>query len=292
MVISLPDALAIIVNYNAGHWLKACVESMRRSNYGARVVIVDNASSDDSIANLDTCSDSVQLIRNADNVGFARANNQVLKKINDAEFYVLLNPDCIVEEDTIGTVIAAMRMDQNIALASCLIKNADGSIQKTCRRRFPTPATALARILGLNVLWPDKFRDFDYGGDEAKSGIEYVEAISGAFMVVRASTMGSVGYLDEGYFMHCEDLDWCKRFWQAGFKVAFVAGTFVTHAKGASGRSLRVNWYLHQGMLRFYKKFYVDDYPRVLFTLVYIGVFLSFLGRSTIILLRGPHSRA
>jgi GT2 family glycosyltransferase len=286
-----PSALAVIVNYNAGDWLQACVESIRRSDYGAGVVVVDNASTDDSIANLGARGDAVRLILNTSNVGFARANNQVLEN-HGAEFYVLVNPDCRVEADTIGTVISAMRRDNDIALASCLIKNADGSTQKTCRRRFPTPATALARTLGLNVLWPEKFRDFDYGDGEAKSGVEYVEAISGAFMVVRATAMDSVGYLDEGYFMHCEDLDWCKRFWQAGFKVAFIADTFVTHAKGVSGRTLRVNWYLHQGMLRFYRKFYLDDYPRLLFALVYLGVFLSFLGRSTMILLRGPHSGA
>ena len=291
MIKNTPSALAVIVNYNAGDWLQACVESIRRSDYRVGVVVVDNASTDDSIANLGARGDAVRLILNTSNVGFARANNQVLKN-NGADFYVLVNPDCMVEADTIGTVISAMRMDNNIALASCLIKNAGGSIQKTCRRRFPTPATALARTLGLNVLWPDKFRDFDYGDGEAKSGVEYVEAISGAFMVVRAAAIDTVGYLDEGYFMHCEDLDWCKRFWQAGFKVAFVANTFVTHAKGVSGRTLRVNWYLHQGMLRFYRKFYLDDYPRVLFALVYMGVFLSFLGRSTMILLRGPHSGA
>ncbi len=283
------EAMAIIVNYNAGDWLRACVESIKNSCYGVAIAVVDNASTDDSMANLDAGSDSIRLIRNSDNIGFARANNQVLKNYG-ADFYVLINPDCRVEKDTIGTVISAMRMDDSIALASCLIKNADGTAQKTCRRRFPTPVTALARTLGLNILWPDKFRDFDYGDDKTKSGVEYVEAISGAFMVARASAIDSVGYLDEGYFMHCEDLDWCKRFWQAGFKVAFVADTFVTHAKGVSGRTLRVNWYLHQGMLRFYRKFYVDDYPRILFVLVYLGVFLSFLGRSTMILLRGPHS--
>ena len=283
------DAVAIVVNYNAGEWLRACIESILHSEHEAKIVIVDNASVDESIAGLGACADGVELIRNTENAGFARANNQVLKS-HSAEFYVLVNPDCIVEKDTIGTVISAMRKDKDIGLASCVIRNADGSIQKTCRRRFPTPASALARTLGLSTLWPGKSGNFDYGDEQANSGVEFVEAISGAFMVARESVLASVGYLDEGYFMHCEDLDWCKRFWQAGFKVAFVADVFVTHAKGASGRTLRVNWHLHQGMLRFYRKFYQSEYPRILLVLVYIGVFFSFLGRSIMIVLRGRHS--
>ena len=105
---------------------------------------------------------------------------------------------------------------------------------------------------------------------------------------MRGSALKKVGYLDEGYFMHCEDLDWCKRFWQGGLKVAFVPDASVTHMKGVGGRSLRVNWHLHQGMLRFYRKFYWNDYPKILFVFVYTGVALSFLAKSTLILIRGP----
>jgi hypothetical protein len=286
-----PVVLAIVVNYNSGDWLKDCIESLLDSNCRLNIIVVDNASSDNSLARLGDLEEKVEVVRNRENVGFSRANNQVMAE-RDAAFYVLINPDCIVEPDTIETVIGALRSDKAIGLASCLIRNSDGSVQKTCRRRFPTPSSALARTLGLNRAHPEKYPDFDYGSDDIVDGVEFVDAVSGAFMVTRRPALDSVGYLDEGYFMHCEDLDWCKRFWQAGYKVAFTGDTFVTHAKGASGRSLRVNWHLHQGMLRFYKKFYHEEYPGILFPLVHLGVYASFIGRSATILIRGQNTNA
>ena len=286
--------LAVVVNYNTGEWLEACIDSLLSSTYPVRICIVDNASTDssvDRISNRLHASTGIELVRNKENVGFTRANNQALQN-DPAEFFVLINPDCVVETDTIGKVVAARKHHRDIGLASCLIKNADGTIQKTCRRKFPTPWSGMVRTLGINSLFPERFEDFDYGDKELTEELEYVEAVSGAFMVARGSAVETVGYLDEGYFMHCEDLDWCKRFWDAGFKVAFVPDAFVTHKKGASGRSLRVNWYLHQGMLRFYKKFYIDEYPKIFFGLVYLGVFLSFLAKSTLILLRGQRASA
>ena len=278
------NLLAVVVNYNSGKWLKACIDSLFSSIPKPMVYIVDNASEDDSLEGVGTAVDDIEIIRNAKNVGFARANNQVLRS-QVAEFYVLVNPDCVVEAGTLGTIVAAMRKDSTIGLASCVINNADGTIQKTCRRRFPTPRSAMIRTFGLSTLFPGE--DFDYGDADTTGEIEFVDAISGAFMVVRGSALEKVGYLDDVYFMHCEDLDWCKRFWQAGYKVAFVPAARVTHIKGVSGRSLRVNWYLHQGMLRFYKKFYMNEYPKILFGFVYMGVALSFLAKSTMILMRG-----
>lgn len=287
------DVLAIVVNYNAGEWLTACIKSLLASSLPLKICVVDNASSDDSIDRLQAQYDEeqgVQISVNAENIGFARANNQVLCR-QRAEFYALINPDCEVGENTISEVLQAMRDDSEIGIASCLIKNTDGSIQRTCRRKFPTPWTGLVRTLGLSALFPSVFKDFDYGDVPASGGVEYVEAISGAFMIVRGSALEKVGLLDDGYFMHCEDLDWCKRFWQSGFKVAFVPNTWITHRKGVGGRSLWVNWHLHQGMLRFYKKFYLKDYPKVLYVFVYAGVALSFLAKSTLILVRGPKAR-
>lgn len=259
---------------------------MLASNTNVSVIVVDNASTDHSLERLGDTADKIETIRNRENVGFSRANNQVMAT-RRAEFYVLINPDCIVEPNTIATVIDALRADETVGLASCLIKNADGSVQKTCRRRFPTPASGLARTLGLNKVQPGKYRDFDYGSADISHGVEYVDAVSGAFMAARGRAVETVGYLDEGYFMHCEDLDWCKRFWQAGYKVAFTGDACVTHAKGASGRSLRVNWHLHQGMLRFYRKFYREEYPRALYPVVYLGVYASLIGRSAKILIHG-----
>jgi GT2 family glycosyltransferase len=116
-----------------------------------------------------------------------------------------------------------------------------------------------------------------------ENGVEFVEAVSGAFMVAKGEAIRAVGVLDEDYFMHCEDLDWCMRFWNAGYKVAFVPGVEVIHAKGSSSGSKKwiVNWHLHRGMIRFYNKFYKEKYPLPLMWLVFVGVGLRFVLKST-----------
>ena len=110
-----------------------------------------------------------------------------------------------------------------------------------------------------------------------KSPID-VEAISGAFMLVRRSALDRIGPLDPQYFLHCEDLDWCMRFTQAGYRILFVPNVIITHVKGSCSvnRPIFVEWHKHKGMLRFYRKYFLDKYPRPLMFLVTLGVFLRF----------------
>ncbi len=278
----MKSVVVIVVNYNSGHWLEACVSSVLASNYPLQLYIVDNASSDDS---LDRCKplfarfDNLQLIENQRNLGFAKANNQVLNTVK-AEFYVLLNPDCKVEKDTIGYMVERMLDDKQVGLAGANILNEDGSRQKTSKRKFPTPESSFFRMLGMSRWFSEKskYSDFDIGDARGTHEREYVDAISGAFMIIRADALDRVGGLDEGYFMHCEDLDWCKRIWLSGFKVAFYCAANVIHGKGKSSQSnpYRVNWHLHKGMLRFYRKFYRSKYPIVVRVAVYLGVCARF----------------
>ena len=109
-----------------------------------------------------------------------------------------------------------------------------------------------------------------------------MEAISGAFMLVRRGALEAIGALDEGYFLHCEDLDWCMRFREAGQQVLFVPDVAVVHHKGACSkdRPLRVLWHMHRGMIRFYGKFFRDRYPLPMMWLVYAGVWLRFAGQA------------
>ena len=274
----MKSVVVIIVNYNSGHWLEACVKSVLDSDHPLQLYIVDNASTDQS---LDECKsflgqfNNLHLIENQSNLGFAKANNLVLNTTK-ADYYVLINPDCMVEKETIGYLTGMMQQDHQIGLAGVNILNEDGSPQKTSKRKFPTPENSFVRVLGLGRWFTghSKYSDFDIGQASSTQDKEYVEAISGAFMVVSAEALNQVGGLDEGYFMHCEDLDWCKRVWLHGFKVAYYSTASVVHGKGKSSQSnpYRVNWYLHKGMLRFYKKFYRSHYSKIISLLVYLGV--------------------
>lgn len=292
-VSTLPASTQIvIVNYNAGEWLARSVRSaLKYSN--ANITVVDNDSHDGSAAKAQAMFNDPRLEWqfNSQNVGFAAANNQVLRD-SRADFFVLMNPDCELNVNTLEVIEGVFAQHPELGLASCRILNDDGSLQATCRRRFPTPWTALVRMLQLHRLFPGnpKFANFDYGDHvDTSLGVEFVEAISGAFMVARASAVKEVGLLDEQYFMHCEDLDWCMRFAQAGWKVGFVPDVSVTHAKGVSSRSrpIRVLLTLHRGMDRFFDKFYKQSSPLPLRILVKIGIALSFLTRAIHSLARG-----
>lgn len=272
-----PKVVAIIVNYNSGGFLKKCVESLLAGSIRPVVHVVDNASTDDSIALARNVldSDDVHYQINRNNVGFAAANNQLLNH-EDAEYFLLLNPDCIVEPGAVQEFLSRLDNDPAIGIAGGALSNPDGTVQSTSKRKLPTPWSSLARTMGLHKIASvdGALSDFDLAGNHGDSPeVEMVEAISGAMMFVRASALPRVGLLDEGYFMHCEDLDWCKRFRDAGYKVAYVAGAKAVHFKGGSGRGPRVVWHLHRGMIRFYKKHYRRRYSLLFSVLVYSAVY-------------------
>lgn len=313
----MSDTHIIIVNYNAGEWLARSIQSALKHSAGV-VTVVDNNSSDNSVANtqlslessevVEPLQDRLRWVENSNNVGFAAANNQVLNQLLDGDsnqlataYAVLMNPDCELSKDSLDKIIEAFKTHPKMGLASCQILNEDGSLQATSRRRFPTPWSAMIRMFKLHRLFPNnpKFANFDYGdatpidsNGEASisvSDVEWVEAISGAFMVARLSAIKDVGVLDEAYFMHCEDLDWCKRFANAGWQVGFVPCASVVHAKGVSTRSRPVGvlWTLHKGMNRFFDKFYKDAHSLPVRYVVKLGIAFSFIGRAILSLVRG-----
>lgn len=302
------SAHIVIVNYNSGDWLRRAVSSALDCSQ-AMVTVVDNASSDDSLFHAQQSCDSerVSWVANDLNLGFAAANNQVLKDI-DTEYSVLMNPDCELHADTLSLIFKAFNDHPEFGIASCRILNEDHTLQPTCRRRFPTPWSAMVRMLQLHRLFPNsaRFANFDYGSTvSADEPPHAVEAISGAFMVVKNSAMREVGLLDEGYFMHCEDLDWCKRFELAGWQVGFVPAAEVLHAKGVSSKSRPVGvlWTLHKGMNRFFDKFYQSDIQQgsgslmavasafSLRLFVKVGIYLSFLMRAATAVAKGVLSK-
>lgn len=282
----------VIVNYNGGALLERCVLAVLASDYPAleHVIVSDNGSDDGSLlavlalAKTDT---RVNVIENGANLGFAAANNRALP-LATSDYILFLNPDCVIEAGTLSRMMTAMALHPEAGMAGCLICNPDGSEQRGCRRYLPTPATALARVLKINDLLPGRGWGFDLTGTPLPPGPVEVEAISGAFMFVRKAALDAVGPMDEDYFLHCEDLDWCMRFRQAGWHILFVPDTKVTHAQGASSRSapVTVELHKHRGMLRYYRKFHRHRYPRVLFWLVTAAVWLRFAAKASWIKLK------
>lgn len=282
----------VIVNFNAGPILADCVKSALDSTVPVKVIVADNASSDDSVAGLENLlghDPRLTIVESAENLGFAMANNKALA-FAEGEYVLLLNPDCVIKPDTLARMMSAMDAHPEAGMAGCMIRNLDGSEQRGCRRSVPTPWRSFTQVTGLGRLFPDdpRFQSFNQTNLPLPEGPVHIEAISGAFMLVRMKALGEVGPLDEGYFMHCEDLDWCMRFSQRGWKILFVPDVEIVHAHGVSSKSrpVRVEWHKSGGMIRFYKKFFRDKYPPPFMYVVFTGIWMRFVAVSAIMLMR------
>lgn len=289
----------VVVNFNAGALLERAVRSVFASTLPVEVIVVDNASHDGSVSRLEDAfpGEGLRVVRHAENLGFARGVNAGLR-VARSPFVALVNPDGAVRPDALERAVAALEAEPGAGLAGGLLLNPDGTEQAGCRRAVPTPGRAFVRAFGLGRVFPSDggapLRDFVQQNEPLPAGPVPVEAVSGAFMVARAEALPKVGLMDEGYFLHCEDLDWCVRFRDAGYEVLFVPGAVMTHDKGACGRDrpVRVLWHMHRGMLRFYGKFFRHRYPLPLLWLVAVGVWLRFAGLSALALLgRGRAAR-
>jgi GT2 family glycosyltransferase len=273
----------IIVNYNAGDKLCQCVASVFDSCQGASVIVVDNASTDNSVSLLETRfpdQPRLDILRNERNLGFAIACNMGTR-LAEGQNLLYLNPDCRVDKKTIPTLLAVLRSHPDAGMVGGLLLNPDGTEQAGGRRAIPTPWRTLVRVFNLAGLAKRDsrlFSDFNLHRQALPDQPIEVEAISGACMLVRREALAVVGGFDEGYFLHCEDLDWCMRFRQAGWKVLFVPHARVTHYRGTCSRSrpVFVEWHKHRGMMRFYRKHFRHQHPCVLMWLVGAGVWLRF----------------
>ncbi|RPH52589.1 MAG: glycosyltransferase family 2 protein [Desulfobacteraceae bacterium] len=273
------DISTIIVNYNAGDALYSCVDSLLNCLLEIEVIVVDNASTDSSLDAL-LGLPCVQIIKNPSNVGFAAACNKGAR-IASAPFLLFLNPDCLFKPGTLVSLLEAMRVDERVGMVGGLLVNSDGTEQAGGRRAIPTPWRSFVRAFGLSRmgnLYPRLFSDFQLHLQPLPDCPIEIEAVSGSCMMVRHAAMEDVGLLDEGYFLHCEDLDWCMRFRQKEWKILFVPSARITHYKGlcSKGRHIFVEWHKHKGMLRFYRKFFRHQYPLALMWLVTTGVWFRF----------------
>ena len=268
----------IIVNYNAGALLSRCVESVLAQS--DEIIIVDNASADFSTDTVASAWPRVRIIKNDQNLGFATACNMGAR-VASAPFLLFLNPDSSFKPGVLAQLLDTMLADKRVGMVGGLLTNPDGTEQGGGRRAVPTPWRSFVRALGLHRFqnrWPKLFFDFHLHKQPLPDRPIEVEAISGACMLVRHEAVADVGLWDEDYFLHCEDLDWCMRFRQKGWKILFVPSARVTHALGACSRSrpVFVEWHKHKGMMRFYRKFFRHQYPGVLMWLVALGIWLRF----------------
>jgi GT2 family glycosyltransferase/lipopolysaccharide/colanic/teichoic acid biosynthesis glycosyltransferase len=267
----------VIISYNVKEFLQQSVLSLQKSchNIEHEIIVVDNNSIDGSDKILKSKFPEVKLIKNHDNKGFAKACNQGLE-ISTGKYMLLLNPDTMLQEDTIPRMLAFFEKTPDAGAAGCKILNADGSLQLSCRRSFPTPSVAIPKIIGLSRLFPKSklFSKYNLTYEDPDEQIE-VDALSGAFMMFRREVYDQIGGLDEDYFMYGEDLDYCYRIKQAGWKIYYTPSTKLIHYKGESAKLATFDNFVvfYKAMDIFVQKHFSRGYYILLDVFLRIGIF-------------------
>ena len=247
----------IIVNYNVKHYLWQCLDSVRRASQGLDVEtwVVDNASTDGSVPFLRESFPDVHFIENTENVGFARANNQAIQA-SSGDLVLLLNPDTFMEEDALTHCIDFFEQHLRAGAVGVHMVNRDGSFARESRRGLPTPATAFFKIIGLGSLFPKSplFARYHMGHLPEFADVQ-IEAISGAFMMLRREALEQAGLLDETFFMYGEDIDLSYRIGKADWELWYTPAMLL-HYKGESTQqtSFRYVYNFYNAMLIFFRK--------------------------------------
>jgi N-acetylglucosaminyl-diphospho-decaprenol L-rhamnosyltransferase len=266
----------VVVSHGAEELLRRCLRSLEEHAPvgGMRVTVVDSGSPDKTPEMVEREFPSVRLVRRG-NIGFAAANNLALRE-SEAEAILLLNPDTEVYAGTLDAALARLRSEERIGMVGVRLVTETGELDHACKRSFPTPLSALAHFTGLgradgasSAL--SQYRATHLGEDEPGE----VDAVNGAFMLVRAAAVREVGLLDQGYWLYMEDLDWCRRFWQAGWRVFYEPAGVALHVKGGSSgarRAPRQEVAFHRGMGRFYRRFEAPRHNPLLNAAVYAGI--------------------
>ena len=255
------DRGIVVVNYNVRDLLRDCLASVfdSRADFAYEVCVVDNNSGDGSADMVITEFPQVHLIR-ADNRGYAAGNNLGLRAFGfpdaaEARYALLLNPDTILPPAALADMLAFMEAHPQAGAAGARLVRDDGSLDKACRRSFPTPAVAFYRLFGLSRLFPHSRRFGRYNLTYLSPDVTTeVDSVVGAFMLMRGEALAQAGLLDERYFMYAEDLDLCYRFKQHGWQVWYNADVTVLHYKGRSSqqRSALANYHFYRTMRLFH----------------------------------------
>ena len=247
----------IIVNWNVRDLLRECLRSIEAGKGGLslEIIVVDSASSDDSVAMVRSEFPSVHLIACTENVGFPRGNNLGLQEAR-GDYLLLLNPDTVIVDDALAVLVSYLQVNPDVGVVGPQLLNPDGSVQSS-RRRFPTAATGFFESTWLEGLAPGILRRY-YALDLPDAATADVDWLTGACIMVPRSTYEAVGGMDEGYFMYSEELDWCRRIKESGRRVVYYPAAQVIHHVGKSSEQAVTARHINfnQAKLRYFRKYH------------------------------------
>lgn len=276
-----PDLTIIILTYNSQFWLKKTLETLkqfylRRTETKVEVVVVDNASSDETLSMLKKSFRWVTALPLEQNLGFAAGNNEALKSVS-SRYVMLLNSDMeLTDTSNLDLLIEYMDVHSQVGIITPRIEHTNGALDAACHRGEPDLWASFTYFTHLAQLFPHSKIFAQYHQTYKDFTSEHpIDACSGAAMLVRTEAMQKVGLLDDRFFMYAEDLDWCKRFREAGYTVMYYPAVKIIHHKYKSGiksSSKKIasatTRHFYDTMLSYYDKHYRDRHPRFVRTII------------------------
>lgn len=282
------DLSIIIVSYNTKDFLKNCINSIveNAKNISYEIIVVDNASTDGSVESIKR--KDIKIISNEENLGFSKANNIGVKASDRSRYVLFLNSDTLMQKGTIEEIINFMDKHKDAGAATCKLIMPNGKIDDASHRGFPTPWNAFCHFSGLEKLFPKNklFAGYSLGWKDLEKTHE-IDALAGAFMLVRRKAGEEVKWWDEDYFFYGEDIDFCYMLKSKGWKIYYVPAVSIIHFKGVSGgiknvskqittaneetKKIATEWRF-KAMRIFYKKHYQQKYPWIINLLTNAGI--------------------
>lgn len=227
----MKDLSILIINYKTPSLLRHCIKSVYKSkpDLDYEIIVVDNASGDESVELIEDEFPQVKLIANKKNLGFPKAVNQGILA-SEGKYILVLNPDITVLPNSIDKMFQYLEKNKSIAVLAPKLINPNGSVQYSCFSTFPTPQIVLYRRTFLGKFPRaskiiDDFRMADWDHSQKRE----VAWVLGSCMMVRKSAIDQIGLMDERFFMYMEDVDWCRRFWQKGWKIYYYPEAQMVH---------------------------------------------------------------
>ncbi|HEC41983.1 MAG TPA: glycosyltransferase [Bacteroides sp.] len=279
------DLSIVIVNYNVKYFLEQCLHSVERAsrNMETEVFVVDNNSVDGSCAMVQEKFSCVKLIRNDENLGFSVANNQAIRE-SSGKYVLLLNPDTVIEEDTLDKCMSYMDEHPDAGGLGVKMIDGNGEFLPESKRALPSPGVAFYKIFGLSRLFP-KSRIFGryHLGYLDRDKVHSIDILPGAFMMLRKSALDEVGLLDETFFMYGEDIDLSYRLIKAGYKNIYFPETTIIHYKGESTKKGSLNYVMtfYDAMRIFARKHFSRNMARTYSLIINMAIyFRAFLALS------------
>ena len=250
----------IIISYNVKYFLEQCLCSVTAavSEFEVEIIVIDNCSSDDSIAYLQPHFPQVKYIQNKTNEGFAKANNRALQQAS-GDYILFLNPDTILAEDTLTSCVSFFQNHKNAGAVGVRMIDGSGAFLPESKRSFPSPMVSFYKLVGLSSLFSSSQYFGRYAlGYLSETEVHKVDVIAGAFMMIPKKVLDITGGFDEQFFMYAEDIDLSYRIQKSGYHNYYLGNITIVHFKGESTKKGSFNYVqaFYNAMLLFVKKWY------------------------------------